>query len=531
MGIPSYFSYIVKNYPHILSKFKPNAKAVDNLYLDCNSIIYDVFHKLSASAVGATMSEDETAQQIIRGTIAKIQEYILAVHPRKTTYIAFDGVAPVAKIEQQRTRRYKSWYQTEVSKHIYGDKNKKNTWSTLSITPGTRFMSELNRQITDAFKRKTEVIVSDSSDPGEGEHKLFDYIRQNPQKHEKETTVIYGLDADLIVLSICHLQYAPNLFLLRESPHFHMDNLEPDTNYLLNISELNAKIDINSHDYIILTFMLGNDFLPHFPAANIRTGGMDKLMIAYRSLFLGYDNNKSNLAGSDGSINWYNMRLLIATLAGKEEEFLREEHKLRNRREYTYPIHSADDKFKKFEATPTFERDLEKHIDPFTGGWQKRYYENLFPCFDGVVSNVCKNWCEGIEWNFYYYTRGCLDWRWTYRYYYPPLFSDLNTFLLDKTGNNATTIVSFMKMYSNQQTMMATITRTNKPVSSLVQLCCVLPYAGLVHLPPELRKKLIEERPEWYKTDCPFLWAYCRYFWESHVVMEHIDISVMEKIV
>jgi 5'-3' exonuclease len=174
---------------------------------------------------------------------------------------------------------------------------------------------------------------------------------------------------------------------------------------------------------------------------------------------------------------------------------------------------------------------LEKHIDPFTGDWQKRYYENLFPCFDGVVSNVCKNWCEGIEWNFYYYTQGCLDWRWTYRYYYPPLFSDLNTFLLDKTVNNATTIVSFMKMYSNQQTMMATITRTNKPVSSLVQLCCVLPYAGLVHLPPELRKKLIEERPEWYKTDCPFLWAYCRYFWESHVVMEHIDINVMEKIV
>ena len=46
MGIPSYFSYIVKNYPHILSKFVSRERAIDNLYLDCNSILYDVYHRL-----------------------------------------------------------------------------------------------------------------------------------------------------------------------------------------------------------------------------------------------------------------------------------------------------------------------------------------------------------------------------------------------------------------------------------------------------------------------------------------------------
>jgi 5'-3' exonuclease len=45
-------------------------------------------------------------------------------------------------------------------------------------------------------------MVSGSNKIGEGEHKLFSYIRSNPQKHTSETTVIYGLDADLIMLSI-----------------------------------------------------------------------------------------------------------------------------------------------------------------------------------------------------------------------------------------------------------------------------------------------------------------------------------------
>jgi 5'-3' exonuclease len=553
MGIPSYFSYIVKNYPHILSKFVSKQRPIDNLYLDCNSIIYDVYHRLSAAEKDKNNKKTDVAtapisDQIIRGTIQKIREYIALVAPRKTVYIAFDGVAPAAKIEQQRSRRYKSWYQAEVSKYIYNEpppqnNNKKETWTTLAITPGTNFMGQLDREINAAFpsnqtnktdknSQKQTTIVSGSNDVGEGEHKLFEYIRQHPEKHKNETTAIYGLDADLIVLSICHLAYAPNLFLLRESPHFHMENLEPNANYLLDIRHLNEAMDMHTHDYIVLTFLLGNDFLPHFPALNIRTGGMDKLRIAYHALFPPKKEkiNQSYLTtttnqDSKTTIHWGNMRIFIATLADKEDEYVKEEHKLRDRREYVYPIRSPEEKFKKFESTPTFERDIEKHINPFKQGWQDRYYTSLFPNTVGDRASFCTqnqntlqekvalNFCEGLEWTLRYYTGGCPDWRWTYRYLYPPLLKDLNQYLLVNPKPHIE------------------LHETHKPVSQIVQLCSVLPKAGLIYLPPTLQEKLLADYSHWYPTDCCFLWAYCRYFWETHVVMQHIDMEVLEKLI
>ena len=114
MGIPSYFSYIVKNHPSIIRKYVKDVLQVDNLYLDCNSIIYDAYNKMEFDKLS-----ESVAVSIIRRVIMKIEEYISVIQPSKTVIIAFDGVAPVAKLEQQRSRRYKSWYQNEFSKMIF----------------------------------------------------------------------------------------------------------------------------------------------------------------------------------------------------------------------------------------------------------------------------------------------------------------------------------------------------------------------------------------------------------------------------
>ena len=237
MGIPSYFSYIVKNHPAIIKKYVKNILHVDNLYLDCNSIIYDAYSKMDS-----TILTNSISTIIIQLVISKIEEYITIVQPSKTLIIAFDGVAPVAKLEQQRTRRYKSGYQNEMSRQIF-NKVKPDIWNTTAITPGTKFMSELNDTVTAHFinknnKTSLHMLVSGSNKVGEGEHKLFDYIRVNPQKHALETTVIYGLDADLIMLSINHLPICPNIYLFRETPHFIQSidsTLEPSENYFLDI--------------------------------------------------------------------------------------------------------------------------------------------------------------------------------------------------------------------------------------------------------------------------------------------------------
>ena len=154
---------------------------------------------------------ESVAVSIIRSVILKIEEYISTINPSKTVIIAFDGVAPVAKLEQQRSRRYKSWYQNEITRMIF-KKEKDDSWNTTAITPGTKFMAELNDVVSkhfnsDSFTRLNvrNIIVSGSNKVGEGEHKIFDYMRMNLEKHSIETTVIYGLDADLLMLSINHL--------------------------------------------------------------------------------------------------------------------------------------------------------------------------------------------------------------------------------------------------------------------------------------------------------------------------------------
>ena len=148
MGIPSFFSYIVKNHPSIIRKYSKQRLPVDNLYLDCNSIIYDAYSKMKFD----TLTES-VAISIIKAVIAKIEYYIQTISPSKTVIIAFDGVAPVAKLEQQRARRYKSGYQNNISRALF-KKEKDDPWNTTAITPGTKFMAELNAMIGNRFLEK-----------------------------------------------------------------------------------------------------------------------------------------------------------------------------------------------------------------------------------------------------------------------------------------------------------------------------------------------------------------------------------------
>ena len=155
MGIPAYFSHIVKQHKDIIKKFNKDFGVVDNLLMDCNSIVYDCIRSI---------------------------DYIKDIKPTNTVYIAFDGVAPVAKLEQQRTRRYKSHFTNNV---IDSFKNTKTSyWDTTNITPGTNFMNKLSKYIHNYFNDSRNfnvknLIISTSTTEGEGEHKLFSDIRKD----------------------------------------------------------------------------------------------------------------------------------------------------------------------------------------------------------------------------------------------------------------------------------------------------------------------------------------------------------------
>ena len=72
------------------------------------------------------------------------------VKPTKTMNIFVDGVAPLAKITQQRKRRYKTMYDIEKTNEIklkYGEKLDKLSWTNICITPATKFMEKLNKHL------------------------------------------------------------------------------------------------------------------------------------------------------------------------------------------------------------------------------------------------------------------------------------------------------------------------------------------------------------------------------------------------
>jgi 5'-3' exonuclease len=493
--------------------------------MDCNSIIYDVVQNINFENIKET-----EADTIIRTVCLKIDEYILQLKPDKTIYIAFDGVAPIAKLEQQRARRYKSTFQNNFSQKL-------DSWNTTAITPGTNFMNMLNEKMYSYFKDPLKynvenIVVSGSDNCGEGEHKLFEYIRKYPEKHVSFNTIIYGLDADLIMLSINHLPITNQIYLFRETPHFIKSinsDLEPNESYIIDIPALAdiITLDMNNglelvkekqkhknkiYDYIFMCFFLGNDFLPHFPSVNIRTGGVDKMLNAYKAT-IGRTNE--NLI-EDNKINWKNVRKLVKFLADNEEESMKTETKIRDRRsKNVLPNITFEDKLKQFDSMPTYERALEKYINPFKPNWQARYYKALFTIeIDDVRrKQICTNYLEGLEWTMKYYTTGCPDWTWSYKYNYPPLFCDL---------------IQYIPYFETEFIKEGSLAN---PVSDLVQLCYVLPKQSLHFLPDKLYKNLIEKRNDLYKDDCTFTWAYCRYFWESHVNLPHIEICELIKFV
>jgi len=493
--------------------------------MDCNSILYDVFHSIKDPFA----NEDEFHQMILEKTVLKIEEYIQQIQPEEILYIAFDGVAPFAKMEQQRNRRYKSAFQTQ----IMSDKKP----STSIFTPGTIFMQKLSKYITNAFVGKekiyrvSQIIVATPSEPGEGEHKLYEHLRRFPSKSSK--IAIYGLDADLIMLSLFHLNYSENIFVFREAPEFMKSALNPDSKnkndnneiWGLDIAQLGRSIanemmcsfpdNHRMFDYVFLCFFLGNDFLPHFPALNIRTNGIQRLLDVYRQCIGNKANTYLISKTYPLSIQWKELNKFVQILAKYEHEFIIQEYEVRKKWDYlakkiNQPIEDKELLEEAIQNAPVIFRQDETYICPIEKGWEERYYSRFFDTED-KKKDICVNYLEGLEWVLKYYTNGCPDWRWKYHHTYPPLLKDLSPCVPNYK-------IEFIK--ENNHT----------PVSPNVQLAYVLPKYQLCLLPECYYKHLLEKYEHLYPDkNYKFKWSFCRYLWESHICLPDISIEEIEK--
>jgi 5'-3' exonuclease len=385
------------------------------------------------------------------------------VNPQKLLYIAVDGVAPCAKIKQQRMRRYKSIkYRNQVNalKKKHGIKVD-NNWDNAAITPGTLFMSKITERllkIMDKFDKKIEVIFSSANTHGEGEHKILQYINANYVASEK--SIIYGLDADLIFLALASKK--ENIYLMREVQHFGqnaINNLQESVefnyvsidklkNSLYNeiINKLDIKNELNVvnivSDFIVIGYFMGNDFIPHIPSINIKTGGLDLLLKAYISTLNNlnnFDNNLENnycyLIDNNSKINEHFMCHFLNYLSSHENDYFVNQYRTnqRNKNMNRQKTCESDDPFQieKFKLD-----NLQFHIkDPIKLGkdsselWKPRYYRHYFDNDNPeLIDDICANYLTGIMWITKYYLNKCCSWSWYYKYDHAPMMSDLSAY-------------------------------------------------------------------------------------------------------
>jgi len=488
MGVPTFFLSILKNkyYKNVHSGVKNGELDCEYFFLDYNGIVYAAYERIKKNIEGNNFSKEKIEELIINEVI-RYTRYLICevVKPSKLTYIALDGPAPRAKMVQQRSRRYKGYYDK-----IYMQNEKKKfklnsdevEWDrSANISPGTDFMEKLSNKLLEIMKSKgfsthnpkMQVLLSNSNVPGEGEHKFLPLIRSMRKKDSAKNSKIYlyGKDADLIVLAIS--THKSNMHVIREvdlqTPEMkkmyesyefvdvNIDNLRNAFHNDLTRSFENHQFDkiriIN--DYIFLTFLVGNDFVISLPYLKIKKDGLESLIAVYRSIKMNHNYLINYHPDKDDppTLNIQFFKELMSEMSKKEDFLMKKQQKevdrlMRgssdNRRieeeskltpfqifqtryihlQVCSPDHPLFHKYHEEFKKIDYNKDYEI--------WKEEYYKfylNIDKNNEEYLNmriKLVENYLESVMFNLKYYFQGCPSWQWHYKFRVSPLLTDIH---------------------------------------------------------------------------------------------------------
>jgi 5'-3' exonuclease len=227
----------------------------------------EVFHMyVKSEGIRPETLENELFDMITDRIYELCRASIRAIQP-KYLVIAVDGLVPMAKIVQQRKRRYGN-----IGSY-------RELFDSNCITPGTEFMKRLDAHLARFLKNATQlgvekVIYSGYKVEGEGEHKIMEIFRSREiETHGNH--IIYGLDSDLIVLTM--MAGLENAWVMRSEYEYISVNVLRDW--------LARKYSLKSvNDFAIITFLVGNDFLPKIPQFYVLEKSLHALLYAYQKI-------------------------------------------------------------------------------------------------------------------------------------------------------------------------------------------------------------------------------------------------------
>lgn len=533
MGIPYAFHYYYNKYncekELMIDKNKLKTLDTSHLFFDYNSLIHPCAYKIleENKEVYLQIYDIKERTEIIENDIIdNCLTYTLNLIDLTNCfniYIVIDGVAPRSKMNQQRERRYKS--------EFFKSKEDINLWDSNKITPGTNFMKKLKSKL-DIFKlnQVKNIIISDSNEKGEGEHKIMSIITR---LNINSKCLIYGLDADLIMLSLINKNFN-NIILIRDNSFSKIKNANGEIDYL-DIKNLkvyiskdiinslyakNIKCKINQdnliYDYIVLCFLLGNDFLDSLPSLSIRKKGIDTIINAYtnswKDKYLVDKLKMNDILHFKECINLNLLKDIMYQLKNHESYFFK-----------NFKVDNLVDSIEEINNVSFYNNDL---IDFKTENYKKRYY--IYNSINQVnqLNDVCQNYIEGLHWILGYYNNHIhKNWSWYYKYHSTPLCSDIFEYLNDSL--NKKNIRNYLDTTDN-------LIESNE-YSCVKQLCMVLPKKSLYSILSEINYPNIKMLNDTIFSDLKYYPKELyidvfnkRYLWQSKILFYDFDENILD---
>jgi 5'-3' exonuclease len=486
MGIPYLFRDLVRSYPRIVRNRLPCAP--DSLYVDFNGIVHTSAARVASS--GRTWTPEINAEhekRVIEETVRYYDEEVLtACRPRETSFLSVDGVASFAKIVQQRRRRFMHAFRADLERHAYASigKVQRPRWDSNAITPGTEFMNQLHEELV-AYANRSEVrtLVSGVHDRGEGETKIYEHMRREDAKSQGKVHVVYGLDADLIMMSLIHMELddpGSRVYLMREASQ--MEFRDDQSFKFLDVGELRRALATTVlsgcgvktvEDYVVASMLLGNDFVPHVTFLRLRTGGVRKLFDACARAARALGEQSLALVRREGGswrIDAKAMRALFEALSSVEDAEMAE----------------LDARFQRAtERVGNPRRDVDAYVEEYpirnkarslcdngdVSGWRTSYYDVAFPGMRSrdKIDAVCAAYLRMLQWIVDSYLGHTIpDTFVAYQYTYSPTALDM-----------------YLHMSTHEASFADKADANEGAVSETFQLLMVLPPSSATRLLPE----------------------------------------------
>lgn len=468
MGIKHFFSWFRnhKTFKRTISQVPP--RIVDHVLIDMNGVIHEAAQKVygygkysDRISVPNRLRKfpNKTLGECVKSEVNKILEIS---KPRKSVYLAIDGVAPKSKQNQQRQRRFRAARESGSSSLTSFDSS--------CITAGTEFMRELSKDLSplnwvrESFDLK--VNLSDDSVPGEGEHKLMDWIRNHP--NEQDSFCVVGMDADLILL--CALCNKDDVYIMRE----RLDSKRFD---FIDVKDFKRKLlPTSPDDLLVWSCFVGNDFLPSIPSLEIKESRPEA-----GALDFFFANQRKRLVNPKTcSLNFGEITRLLKLVEDREQAIL----------EARKCSETSNREFERRFPNPMWTGDVAEY--------RKLYHEKKLKSTD--AKNLVHDYMKTVQWVYVYYSRGITSWDWFYPHNYA-LHADAFVRYMPDTPR-----FGF---------------RDSKPCHPHEQLLRVLP--GKKFVPKYLHEKMDEILEKYQTFEIDKSWK--RQDWEAVVIVDFVDVK------